>query len=335
MSLDAALKQILAKLGLKHVVQDEVILITADVPANPRPTKPPADDPELTRFKMHPAERELIDRLENLGARCSLCEDGRVWSICFDSVAEGDEVLAIAGQLHGTARTGFLHGSRIAVSCNAQSKLTDLELHGEKITDKGLASLAGLTQLRRLDLANTDVTDAGLKHLEKFASLRDLSLSGTRVDGSGLAAISTLDLVTLDLDKTQATDACLAHVGRFPHLLMLQLSRTEINGSGLQSLAALKSPVCLDLSGTRIADGAMVHLRSVEKLETLILDETGITDLGLASLRDLPKLRLVSANKTRVTKEALAEFNHNLAARWRAEAERKEAPKSPDDPFGP
>ena len=101
------------------------------------------------------------------------------------------------------------------------TKLTDLELHGEKITDKGLANLAGLTQLKRLNLANTDITDAGLKHLENLGSLRDLSLAGTRVDGSGLAAISTLDLVTLDLDNTHATDACLTHIGRFPHLLML------------------------------------------------------------------------------------------------------------------
>jgi hypothetical protein len=36
-------------------VQDEVILITADAPANPRPTKPPTDDPEFTRSQPEPA----------------------------------------------------------------------------------------------------------------------------------------------------------------------------------------------------------------------------------------------------------------------------------------
>ena len=237
-SLDAALKQILAKLGLKHVIQDEVILITADARADPRPEA------------RHPAERELINRLEDLGARYSLCEDGRVWSIRFDSDVEGDEVRAIVGQL---PELHVLYFSQIPDRGLLQhvSKLTDLELHGEKITDKGLANLAGLTRLKRLSLANTDITDAGLKHLEKLGSLRDLSLAGTRVDGSGLAAISTLDLVTLDLDNTHATDACLAHIGRFPNLLMLRLSRTEIDGSGLQHLAALKSAVLLSTSAAR------------------------------------------------------------------------------------
>ena len=89
-SLDAALKQTLDKVGLKHVIQDKVILITAAPPANPRPAKPPADAPEPAGVQPPLEERDAVDRLESLCASYSLNDQGRVTSIWLDSVQDGE-----------------------------------------------------------------------------------------------------------------------------------------------------------------------------------------------------------------------------------------------------
>ncbi len=314
-SLENALKQILDRVGLKHVIQDEVILITAAPPADPRPAKPPVDAPGPAALHPPPDERVILDRLEDLGASCRLDEDwvGRVISILLDSVAKGDEALRLAGQLPelksldlseyepsqpGTTDRGLAHLRHAA-------RLTHLRLHGEKITDAGIANLAGLTHLQQLSLAETDITDAALKHLEHLAYLKEFSLAGTRVDGSGLAALPTMNyLETLDLDDTQVADACLAHLARFPHLKVLDLSRSRIDGSGLGSFARLHELERLSLASTWLTDAGLRNLTAAS-LESLDLQDTAITDAGLPQLAALGKLESLNLRNARITDAGL------------------------------
>ena len=69
------------------------------------------------------------------------------------------------------------------------TKLEYLNLMGHPITDDGLRYLSGMAGLRTLAVSFSGITDAGLKHLEGLANLRDLHLYGTKVTPAGRAAL--------------------------------------------------------------------------------------------------------------------------------------------------
>jgi mono/diheme cytochrome c family protein len=90
-------------------------------------------------------------------------------------------------------------------------QIYSLNLAGTKVTDAGLAPLAGLTNLRRLHLEKTGITDAGLVHLKGLANLEYLNLYGTQVTDAGLANLEGLkNLKNVYLWQSKATDAGVA-----------------------------------------------------------------------------------------------------------------------------
>src|SRR5262245_51170810 len=56
----------------------------------------------------------------------------------------------------------------------------------DQIGDKGMAFLAGLTNLTELTLDGTNVSDEGLKHLSGMTKLKLLVLSNTQVTDAGM-----------------------------------------------------------------------------------------------------------------------------------------------------
>jgi len=73
-----------------------------------------------------------------------------------------------------------------------QSNLRWLDLAGTKVTDAGLAQVAGMVNLERLHLERTGVTDAGLADLQSLAQLEYLNLYGTSVGDDGLEHLKSL-----------------------------------------------------------------------------------------------------------------------------------------------
>ncbi|MBL7648910.1 MAG: hypothetical protein JNK74_22265 [Candidatus Hydrogenedentes bacterium] len=89
--------------------------------------------------------------------------------------------------------------------CN---QLTWLNLAGTKITDAGLATVAGLSKVTRLHLERTGITDAGLAHLAGLTNLEYLNLYGTQVTDAGLAQLAPLtNLKKIFLWQTGVTAA--------------------------------------------------------------------------------------------------------------------------------
>jgi hypothetical protein len=82
-----------------------------------------------------------------------------------------------------------------------------------KVTDAGIAALAGLENLRYLNLTNTRVTGTGLKDRADMASLYQLNLTDCPV-----------------------TDESLAPIPRFPKLEELLIGGTEVTDKGLMNL---------------------------------------------------------------------------------------------------
>lgn len=71
-------------------------------------------------------------------------------------------------------------------------QLADVNLGRTKVTDVGLATLAGAANLQRLRLENTAVTDAGLDHLKALEKLEYLNLFNTQVTDAGLEKLHGL-----------------------------------------------------------------------------------------------------------------------------------------------
>lgn len=98
--------------------------------------------------------------------------------------------------------------AQVAALAPLASHVTHLNLGKTKVTDTGLAVLAGFARLTWLDLRQTAVTDAGLAKLAGLAELRSLNLFGTAVTDAALEPVVRLQhLETLYLRETKVTEA--------------------------------------------------------------------------------------------------------------------------------
>lgn len=70
--------------------------------------------------------------------------------------------------------------------------IVEAELARTKVSDAGLAVVAGWTNLRSLDLTHTGVTSAGMSALAPLQKLEALNLTNTRVDDRGVERIKAL-----------------------------------------------------------------------------------------------------------------------------------------------
>lgn len=205
------------------------------------------------------------------------------------------------------------------------SRLSELSLTGEEITDDslkdlsfhrnlktlylrttaiqgpGLKHIEGLKQIRRLDLTGSPVTDEGLSHLGKLPELEILDLTQTKVTDQGLEHLKGLQLENLTLVGTQVGDAGLAHLKQIPKLYTLYLSGTKVTDEGLKHLVNLKVLHTLGLDGTKVTDTGLKHLARLPSLKKLSLSGTRITDAGLEEIAKFPSLQGASLRETRVT----------------------------------
>jgi hypothetical protein len=98
-------------------------------------------------------------------------------------------------------------------------QVCDLDLSGRpdrkrsRITNVGLMSLMGMTELTELTLSNTDVTDQGLLHIRRLTKLTTLRLNGTQI-----------------------TDAGINQLSQFARMNVLEIVETRITGSGVAEL---------------------------------------------------------------------------------------------------
>ena len=145
-----------------------------------------------------------------------------------------------------------------------QSTIRTLQMGGETITDKGLASVSGMTDLRELFIWwALGITDDGMAHLARLPRLKlvDISLSGLTDEGvRHLAEIPMLE--ELSLEGRKFTDRSLLHLARAKHLktLMLRSNAWDYSDEGLKHLEGLKELRRLRLSGFKPSEGAKARL---------------------------------------------------------------------------
>ena len=105
----------------------------------------------------------------------------------------------------------------------------------EKVTDRGLAHFASLSNLEELHLAETSVTGDGFDALCNLDRLKVLMLDGAPVTDDNLAKLPPLEnLEELWLAETAITDESIPHLKRLAGLKVLDLSLTEITPEGFE-----------------------------------------------------------------------------------------------------
>jgi len=171
--------------------------------------------------------------------------------------------------------------------------ITELDLAGTNVTDKGLKQLAGLKNLMTLKLENTKVTAAGLKELAGHKRLASILLSEGQLTDAHLRVLSEIGLIhtltsqvagsskkprpqsveeimTLGLNRSPITDAGLRELARFSNLARLYLRETQVTDDGLKELAGLKTLTTVELQGTQVTEAGVAALQmALPKCEIL------------------------------------------------------------------
>ena len=152
----------------------------------------------------------------------------------------------------------------VLADLRGQSGIKTLHLGGATVTDKGLASVAELTDLRELaiwwatkisdagvahlgrlprlrmvDISNSSLTDEGVKHLASLPALEELSIEGKSFTDQSLLDLSRssrLKSLTLRGDTSAITDKGLAPLGKLKGLKRLYLQNSKISAEAREAL---------------------------------------------------------------------------------------------------
>jgi hypothetical protein len=143
----------------------------------------------------------------------------------------------------------------------------DLNLVGDKVENTQLALLMPLDQqLAVLNLARTKVTDDGLKSVEGLTNLRKLHLENTKIGDEGLTHLKNLsNLEYLNLYATQVTDSGLKNLEGLKKLKSLYLWQTKVTPEGVDSLKKALPQCEINTGWDEKADKAKAEPKADEK----------------------------------------------------------------------
>ncbi len=210
--------------------------------------------------------------------------------------------------------------------------LKNLDLRGCKVSNKGLAHLVNLSELKALRLSGssgvTTVDDDGMQYIGKLTNLKALLLDFLWISGEGLAQLKELStLEELYLASTLVGDEDLQQLALFPNLKKLRISKlANVTGAGLAHVKQLEHLIDLDLSENSslfdtdleqiagmtslqrlnlwrvgLTDAGVAHLAGMVEMDWLNLDNTQLSDAGLASLKEMQKLTFLHLGSTLIT----------------------------------
>ena len=107
----------------------------------------------------------------------------------------------------------------------------------DRVTDAGLAALAGCPDLQTLNLGGAKIDGGGLVHLRGATKLTWLSLECTGVTDAGLSHLGgCAELTYLNLLGTPVTDRAVETVLEFDKLEMVVLSSTNVTRKGVERI---------------------------------------------------------------------------------------------------
>jgi hypothetical protein len=161
-------------------------------------------------------------------------------ALALSAPAQEDQLPTVAAaDAAALQKINALGGGAMPLAANTNLLSVNFSLAGSKIDDAALESLKGVTdQIVWLNLANTSVTDKGLAALTGLKNLRRLHLEKTGIGDDGLAAVKGLaELQYLNLYSTKVSDKGLANLGGLKKLKNVYLWQTSVTDAGAADLA--------------------------------------------------------------------------------------------------
>jgi serine/threonine protein kinase len=189
------------------------------------------------------------------------------------------------------------------------SRLEQLMLNTQPITDTGIANLRGCRRLGTLGIFSCKVSDDCFRLIaEQFPELSFLEVSNSEVTGAGLAHLKKMKkLKQLHLGFIPSLkEAELVHLQGLETLEHLGLNQIALTNAGLALLKDLPGLKRLDIQMTQIKDDGLEPLLHLPQLEELVVAYTLVTNDGLKTLVRIPGLTNLSLAGTRVDNDGLA-----------------------------
>jgi hypothetical protein len=206
------------------------------------------------------------------------------------------------------------------------AKLTNLKTlrftNNGKLSDAGMAQLAGLKDLEQFSFVGTQITGRAYAKFEGFTKLARVSHRGSSIDDEGLMQLCDHlpNLENLSLAHAKFTDAAAPNLAKLTKLKGLELGTSNATSQTLKHIAKLpleylqlgegfdspeSIPFIKDLSTLRrltftnakpLTDADLKVIAGMKQLEQLELGKIELSDARLAFFKDfafLKSMRLV------------------------------------------
>lgn len=216
--------------------------------------------------------------------------------------------------------------------------LTKFYISESRITEEGIAHLAGMKDLRTLGLFQTRVNslgslkhlrklesleifpedakmgDEGLEAIENFAALTDLYIhyagigDGTVKRLAGLKQLRNLDIMLQQLNDPQ----CLSALEGLTEMRELKLEAPEMPGTALEHLAGMKHLEQLEVDVAKDTDRGLRFVGGLDQLKVLVLRSSDVSDQGIQQLARLTHLETFVTYQSRITRAGAEELASKL-----------------------
>jgi Leucine-rich repeat (LRR) protein len=182
-------------------------------------------------------------------------------------------------------------------------KLTNLKTlrftNNGKLTDAGMAQLAGLTKLENFSFVGTQMTGKAYARFEGFTRLTRVSHRGSLIDDEGLRQLCDHlpNLESLSLAHAKFTDVGAPHLAKLTKLKGLEVGAAKATPQALKHIAKLPLEY-LQLGEGFESGAAIVFIKDLATLRRLTLTNAqGITDTDLQALASLTQLTHLEIGK--------------------------------------
>jgi hypothetical protein len=152
------------------------------------------------------------------------------------------------------------------------------------ISDSDLSAIVNLTGVKTFILDHPDnrITDAGLAKMAGLSTLEHLRIRGGDIGDDGLRQLTSLkDLRIINLPHTHATDAGLATLADLPKLEQLRIGSPKFTDAGIARLANYPALLRVHLVDVPITEAGLKVFQKMPRLESLYIDRTAASDEAL------------------------------------------------------
>jgi hypothetical protein len=192
------------------------------------------------------------------------------------------------------------------------SRLTNLKLlrftNNGKLTDAGMAQLAGLTKLESFSFVGTQMTGKAYARFDGSTKLTRVSHRGSLIDDEGLRQLCDHlpNLESLSLAHAKFTDAGAPHLAKLTKLKGLELGTSKATPRALKAIAKLPLEY-LQLGEGFDSSACFPLIKDIVTLRRLTLTNAqALTDADLQALAGLTQLTHLEIGKMALPDEHVA-----------------------------